>query len=66
MRRPRSERRSSKDPAGQTGWRFAAKSRKTSAAIEGLTSGQRYWFRVTAEGAAGPGPASTPATKVAP
>ncbi len=56
----------SEDPAGQTGWRFAANSRKSSATIEGLTSGKRYWFRVTAEGAAGPGPASTPATKVAP
>ena len=56
----------SEDPAGLTGWRFAANSRKSSATIEGLTSGKRYWFRVTAEGAAGPGPASTPATKVAP
>ena len=56
----------SEDPAGQTGWRFAANSRKSSATIEGLTTGKRYWFRVTAEGAAGPGPASTPATKVAP
>ena len=54
------------DPAGLTGWRFAATSRKTSATLDGLTSGKRYWFRVTAEGAAGPGPASTPATKVAP
>jgi Fibronectin type III domain len=56
----------SEDPAGQSGWRFAANSRKSSATIEGLTTGKRYWFRVTAEGAAGPGPASTPATKVAP
>ena len=54
------------DPAGQTGWRFAANSRKSSATLTGLTSGKRYWFRVTAEGAAGPGPASNPATKVAP
>ena len=54
------------DPAGLTGWRFAANSRKSSVTIEGLISGTRYWFRVTAEGAAGPGPASTAATKVVP
>ena len=54
------------DPTGQTGWRFALNSRKSTATIKGLTSGKRYWFRVTAEGAAGPGPASDPATKVAP
>jgi hypothetical protein len=54
------------DPAGQTGWHFAMNSRKSSAAVKGLASGKRYWFRVTAEGAAGPGPASDPATKVAP
>ena len=56
----------SEDPAGLTGWRFAANSRKSSATLDGLTSGKRYWFRVTAEGAAGPGPASNAATKVAP
>ena len=54
------------DPAGLTGWRFAANSRKSSATLDGLTTGKRYWFRVTAEGAAGPGPASNAATKVAP
>jgi hypothetical protein len=54
------------DPAGQTGWRLATNSRKSSAVITGLTSGQRYWLCVTTEGAAGPGPASNPATKVAP
>lgn len=54
------------DPAGQTGWRFALNSRKSTATIKGLVSGKRYWFRVTAEGAAGSGPASNPATKVAP
>jgi hypothetical protein len=56
----------SEDPTGQSGWHFALNSRKSSAAATGLKSGQRYWFRVTAEGAAGPGPASIPATKVAP
>ena len=54
------------DPSGQTGWVFAANSRKSSATVKALTSGKRYWFRVTAEGASGPGPASDPATKVAP
>ena len=54
------------DPAGQTGWRFAGNSRNSSATRKGLASGKRHWFRVTAEGAAGPGPASDPATKVAP
>ncbi|MDB6153690.1 MAG: hypothetical protein JWL90_2143 [Chthoniobacteraceae bacterium] len=54
------------DPAGQGGWRFGLNSRKSSATVTGLKSGQRYWFRVTAEGAAGPGPTSSPATKVAP
>jgi hypothetical protein len=54
------------DPAGQTGWRFALNTRKSSATVANLTSGKRYWFRVTAEGAAGPGPASERATKVAP
>ena len=46
------------------GWRFAGNSRKSSATIKGLASGKRHWFRVTAEGAAGP--VSDPATKVAP
>ncbi len=54
------------DPTGQTGWRFAANSRKSSVAVTGLTSGKRYWFRVTAECASGSGPASEPQTKVAP
>jgi len=54
------------DPAAQTGWRFAMNSRKSNCSITGLTSGKRYWFRVTPEGSAGPGPASEAATKVAP
>ena len=56
----------STDPAGQTGWQMVATSSKSSATIPGLTSGTRYWFRVTAIGAAGPGPASDITTKVAP
>ncbi len=54
------------DPAGQTGWHFCMNSRKSSCTVTGLTSAKRYWFRVTAEGAAGPGPASEARTKVAP
>jgi hypothetical protein len=54
------------DPTGLAGWKFAQNSRKSSATVKNLTSGKRYWFRVIAEGAQGPGPASDPATKVAP
>lgn len=54
------------DPTGQTAWRFAANSRKSTATLNGLTSEKRYWFRVTAEGAGDPSPASEPTTKVAP
>ena len=54
------------DPAGQTGWSYAATATKSSAAVTGLTSGTRYWFRVAGVGAAGQGPWSDPATKVAP
>jgi hypothetical protein len=54
------------DATGQTGWRFATNSRKSTCSVSGLTSGKRYWFRVTAEGAGEPGPVSEPTTKVAP
>jgi hypothetical protein len=54
------------DATGLAGWKFAQNSRKSSATVKNLTSGKRYWFRVTAEGAEGPGPASDPVTKVAP
>jgi hypothetical protein len=54
------------DPAGQTGWTHAFVVTKSSASVPGLISGKRYWFRVTALGAAGQGPWSDPATKVAP
>ncbi len=54
------------DPAGLTGWTYAAGGqKKSSATIEGLTSGTRYWFRAAAMGAAGQGPWSDPATKTA-
>jgi len=54
------------DPAGLTGWTYAATATKSSAAVPGLTSGTRYWFRVAGVGTAGQGAWSDPATKVAP
>ncbi len=39
---------------------------KSKVTVTGLTSGIRYWFRVVAEGAGGPGPSTDIATKVAP
>ncbi len=54
------------DPAALTGWFQVGMTKKSSHTITGLTSGTRYWIRVRAMGAAGPGPWSDPATKVAP
>ncbi len=54
------------DPAALTGWVQAGLTKKSSFTITGLTSGQRYWIHVCAVGAAGPGPWSDPAIKVAP
>ena len=54
------------DPAGLTGWQHIGAPTKSSMTATGLTSGKRYWFRVTANGSAGPGPASEATTKVAP
>ena len=39
---------------------------KTRARVNTMTSGQRYWFRVAAVGAAGPSPWSNPVSKIAP
>ena len=44
----------------------AATVTKSKATVTGLTSGTKYWFRVRAIGATGPGPWSDPATKIAP
>ena len=41
-------------------------STKSSTTVKNLTSGTKYWIRVAAFGAAGQGPWSDPATKVAP
>ena len=54
------------DHAALTGWHIVASPTKSSPSLTGLTLGKRYWFRVAANGAAGPGPTSDPATKVAP
>ena len=51
---------------GQGGWQFVKVASKSSASATGLTTGQRYWFRVTANGAAGAGAPSDVATKTAP
>ena len=50
----------------KTGWRFAKTESKSKTVLTGLTSGKRYWLRVTANGTAGPGPASDAVTKTAP
>ena len=54
------------DPIGETGWHVIDSPGKSSATATGLTSTKRYWFRVSANGAAGPGTPSERATKVAP
>jgi hypothetical protein len=55
----------STDPNVATGWIHAGTSTKSSTTIDGLTSGARYWFRVSAVGAAGQSGWSDPATKIA-
>ena len=54
------------DPAGLTGWTVYGPASKNKSAITGLVSGTRYWIRVCANGAAGPGHWSDPTTKTAP
>ena len=54
------------DPTGLTGWRNVGITKKSNHTITGLVSGRRYWVRVAAVGAAGQGPWSEVATKVAP
>jgi hypothetical protein len=56
----------STDVTQPAGWAFACSCARSSATVEGLASGTRHWFRVRAVGAAGPGPWSDPATKIAP
>jgi hypothetical protein len=47
-------------------WKQVLVVTKASATIDNLVSGTQYWFQVAAVGAAGQGPWSDPATKVAP
>ena len=47
-------------------WASAGVATKSSFTTTGLASGKRHWFRVAAVGAAGQGPWSDPATKIAP
>jgi len=55
------------DPITPTSWAFKQTSTKSSATIQGLTSGTRQWVRVRAIGAGStPGPWSDPAVKGVP
>lgn len=55
------------DAPVETAWHYAPPlGRKSSATLKGLTSGTRYWIRVQAVGALGPGPWSDPVARVAP
>ncbi len=52
--------------AANDSWKQVLVVTKAAATIESLVSGTQYWFQVAAVGAAGQGPWSDPATKVAP
>jgi hypothetical protein len=52
----------SPDPVTATSWKQAGLPSKSSFTVTGLTSGDKYWFRVAAIGTLGPGPFSDPAT----
>lgn len=54
------------DPNNPASWTPCAPSTKSSTTVKNLTSGTKYWLRVAAFGAAGQGPWSDPATKIAP
>lgn len=54
------------DPPTATSWAHAGVSTKARTTISGLTTGTRYWFRVTAVGAIGQSGSSDPATMIAP
>lgn len=56
----------SADPPTTTSWTHDSTSTKSSATVDGLTSGTRYWFRVSAVGPRGQSGWSDPATKIAP
>ena len=54
------------DPPTATSWGHATVVLKSSATINGLTAGTRYWFRVAAVLSTGQSGWSDPATKIAP
>ncbi|MET0650496.1 MAG: fibronectin type III domain-containing protein [Pyrinomonadaceae bacterium] len=56
----------SPDPPTDNSWAHAAVSTRSSATIQGLTSGTRYWFRVAALTTNGQSAWSNPAMKIAP
>lgn len=56
----------SPDPPTATSWAHEAVAVKSSATVNGLMSGTRYWFRVAAVTSAGQSGWSDPATKMAP
>ena len=56
----------SPDPVTPTSWLQSSVVTKSKTTVDSLTSGTKYWFRVSAVGTAGQGPWSDPATKIAP
>jgi hypothetical protein len=54
------------DPLNEANWRQIGLPTKSAYTATGLNSGSRYWFRVAAIGAAGQGPWSDQAMKMAP
>jgi Fibronectin type III domain len=56
----------SADPPTSTSWAHEAVALKSSATVNGLTSGTRYWFRVAAVTSGGQSGWSDPAVKMAP
>jgi len=56
----------SADPPTETSWTHAGVSTRSQATIDGLTSGTRYWFRVSVLTTTGQSGWSNPAMKIAP
>ncbi|MBI4712278.1 MAG: fibronectin type III domain-containing protein [Planctomycetes bacterium] len=54
------------DANAPNSWKHKTNVTESSAAITGLASGSKYWFKVAGIGAAGQGPFSDPAAKYAP
>lgn len=53
--------RNDEDPDEPTKWLLISKTTASKFTVDGLTTGQYYWFRVNAEGTAGESPMSDPA-----